>query len=65
MQVSYDPDRDVLRIVFREAPVQACGEDRPGVIVDYDRYGLVIGLEIMDASTRVEDPGTLAAQVTP
>lgn len=56
MKVTYDPEVDVLRIVLSSMPVEESDEDRPGVILDYDRDGNIVGLEILDASTRVENP---------
>jgi len=56
MKVTYDPDVDVLRIVFSSAPIEESDEDKPGVILDYDADGNIVGLEILDASGRVEDP---------
>ena len=56
MKVTYDPEVDVLRILFSHAPIQESDEDKPGVILDYDKDGNVVGLEILDASTRVENP---------
>ena len=56
MKVTYDPEVDVLRIVFRDAPVQESDEDKPGVILDYDSDGHVVGLEILDASRHVSNP---------
>ena len=56
MKVTYDPKVDVLRILFSHAPIQESDEDKPGVILDYDKDGNVVGLEILDASTRVENP---------
>ena len=56
MKVTYDPEVDVLRIVFRDAPVEESDEDKPGVILDYDAGGVVIGMEILNASMRTDDP---------
>jgi uncharacterized protein YuzE len=56
MKVTYDPEVDVLRIVFRDAPVEDSDEDKPGVILDYDARGEVIAMEILNASMRTDDP---------
>ncbi len=56
MKVTYDPEVDVLRILFRDAPVEESDEDKPGVILDYDKEGNVVGLEVLNASQRMENP---------
>ena len=59
MKVTYDPEVDVLRIVFSAVPIEESDEDKPGVILDYDRDGNIVGLEILDASKRMENPRAL------
>jgi uncharacterized protein YuzE len=56
MKVTYDPEVDVLRILFSSAPIEESDEDKPGVILDYDKAGNVVGMEILDASERMENP---------
>ena len=56
MKVTYDAEVDVLRIVLREAPVAESDQDKPGVILDYDKDGNVVGIEVLNASERVESP---------
>jgi uncharacterized protein YuzE len=64
MKVIYDPEVDVLRIFFSSAPIEESDEDKPGVIIDYDRAGNIIGLEILDASKRMENPRSVEFAVT-
>ncbi len=64
MKVTYDPEVDVLRIVFRNAPIEESDEDKPGVILDYDKDGNVVGLELLNASQRVENPRAVDYVVT-
>ena len=56
MKVTYDPEVNVLRIVFRDIPIEESDEDKPGVILDFDASGQVIGMEILSASTRMDNP---------
>ena len=64
MKVTYDAEVDVLRILFRDAPIEESDEDKPGVILDYDKDGNVIGLEVLNASQRVENPRAVDYAVT-
>jgi uncharacterized protein YuzE len=56
MKVTYDAEVDVLRIVFSSAAVEESDEDKPGLILDYDKNGNIVGMEILDASQRTENP---------
>ncbi len=64
MKVTYDPQVDVLRILFSNAPIQESDEEKPGVILDYDKEGNIVGLEILDASRRMENPRSFEYAVT-
>lgn len=64
MKVIYDPEVDVLRIVLSSATIEESDRDKPGIILDYDRDGNVVGLEILNASKRMENPRSLEYAVT-
>ena len=64
MKVTYDPEVDVLRITLSSASIEESDEDKPGVILDYDRNGNIVGLEILDASKRTENPRSVEYAVT-
>lgn len=64
MKVTYDPEVDVLRILLSPSAVAESDEEKPGVVMDYDEQGNLIGIEILDASKRVEDPRQLEYAVT-
>ena len=46
----------MLRIIFRNAPIEESDEDKPGVIIDCDKDGNIVGMEILDASKRIDNP---------
>jgi uncharacterized protein YuzE len=56
MKITYDPEVDVLRIILSNVPIEESDEEKSGVIFDYDQYGNVVGLEIIDASKRIDNP---------
>jgi uncharacterized protein YuzE len=56
MKVRYDRETDTLSLVLRDnVKVVESDEDKPGVILDYDKDGNLVSLEILDASRRVTD----------
>ncbi len=59
MRISYDPEVDVLRILFKDRPIEESDEARPGLIFDFDDQGDVVGIEVLNASMFVEDPRTV------
>lgn len=65
MKVTYDPEVDVLRIVFSNVPVEESDEDKPGVILDYGKDGSVVGMEILDASEHMENPMVMEYTIVP
>jgi uncharacterized protein YuzE len=56
MKIIYDPEVDVLRIRLTEAAIEESDEETPGVILDFDEAGQIVGFEILNASTRVQNP---------
>ncbi len=56
MKIFYDPEVDVLRVLFNTRPIEESDEDRPGLILDDDSDGNVVGIEVLNASERVENP---------
>ncbi len=59
MKAGYDSQVDILTVVFSDAEVIESDEIKPGVILDFDAAGNVIGLEILDASQRVKNPASM------
>jgi len=56
MKITYDAEVDVLRILFSNSTIEESDEERPGIILDFDKVGNILGMEILDASKRMENP---------
>jgi uncharacterized protein YuzE len=52
MKIEYDPRSDLLYVNFAANSVKAARTETvaPGVHIDFDRDGKVIGIEVLDAS---------------
>lgn len=64
MKVTYDQEVDVLRILLRDVKIEESDEDKPGIILDYDKEGNLVGIEVLNASQRVENPRGVEYAVT-
>jgi uncharacterized protein YuzE len=53
MKVNYFPDTDTLYIDLSERPSAESRESSEGVVLDYDRDGNLVGIDIDHASTKV------------
>ena len=57
MKVFYDPHTDTLSVVLKDnVAVHESDEDKPGIILDYDQEGNLVGLEVLNASQRIDNP---------
>ncbi|MEL6776449.1 MAG: DUF2283 domain-containing protein [Cyanobacteria bacterium J06597_16] len=56
MNVTYDPEKDILQISFSSRLIEETTQITPGMVLDYDEDGRVVGLELRKASERVDDP---------
>ncbi len=63
MKVIYDPDKDILQISFSESLIEETAQIAPGIVLDYDEDGKVIGLELRRASQKVENPYGIAFEI--
>jgi uncharacterized protein YuzE len=54
MKISYYPDTDSLYIDLSEQPSTESREISAGVVLDYDAQGRLVGIDIDNASNKVE-----------
>jgi len=54
MKISYYPDTDSLYIDLSEQPSAESREISEGIVLDYDAQGRLVGIDIDNASKKVE-----------
>jgi uncharacterized protein YuzE len=59
MKIIYDKETDTLSIILGKGKVADSEEPRPGLIMDYDRSGRLVSMELLDASEQVRGPETV------
>lgn len=59
MRVRVDHAADAVYLNLTDRPIKDSEEVADGIIVDYDEAGRIVGVEILDASKRTEDPEAL------
>ena len=52
MKLEFDPVADAAYFEISSAEVEATKEIEPGIIVDYDKEGHVVGVEVLSVSKR-------------
>lgn len=52
MNVQFDPEADALYVTLNNHEVAETEEVKPGIILDYDKDGQVIGVEMLYVSQR-------------
>jgi YD repeat-containing protein len=56
VKVVYDKETDTLSIILRDGQVAESDEPTPGTILDYDKAGRLVSIELLDASEQVKGP---------
>ena len=59
MRVRVDHRADAITINLTDRAIKDSAEVADGIVVDYDAEGRIVGVEILDASKRTDDPEVL------
>ena len=59
MRVRVDHAADAVYLNLTDRPIKDSEEVADGIVVDYDDQGRIVGVEILDASKRTNDPEVL------
>ena len=54
MKFEYSKDEDALYIYFKEVEVSRSEDVDEGIIIDYDAMDDIVGIEVLDASSRID-----------
>lgn len=63
MVIRYDKELDIIYIRFNEKKIEESDEDKPGLILDYDSEGEIVGIEVLNASSKMVQPSGIVYEV--
>ncbi len=61
MRIEYDPEVDALYVRLSETKIIESEQVQPGIILDFDDAGKVVGVEVLNASKREARPEPIKA----
>ena len=64
MRIKYDPEVDIIRITLKDVDIEESEEETAGIILDLDINGHVVGIEILQASKRIDTPQAIEYMIT-
>ncbi|HUX57548.1 MAG TPA: DUF2283 domain-containing protein [Bacteroidales bacterium] len=53
MKIKYDKESDIIYFRFSDEAISESGEDKSGIIFDYDKSGNIVAIEVIDASKKM------------
>ena len=63
MKIRYDKETDIIYIQFSSLLVVESDEEKPGIILDYDANGGIVGIEVLKASTKMDHANSVIYEV--
>lgn len=63
MKIKYDKETDVVYITFSSLKIAESDQEKPGIILDYSEEGQIVGIEVLNASTKMELENGILYQV--
>lgn len=61
MKLEFDPQADAAYLEISDAEIETTRQLEPGIIVDYDAQGHIVGIEVLSISKRTKTPLQKAA----
>lgn len=63
MNIKFGKETNIIYLRFSDAEIAESDEDKSGIIIDYDKDEEVVGIELLEASSKIEKPGSLVYEV--
>lgn len=63
MKIRYDKEADVVYIRFSSLNIAESDQEKPGIILDYAEDGQIVGIEILNASAKMEQENGILYEV--
>ena len=63
MKIKYDKETDVVYISFSSLKIAESDQEKPGIILDYADNGQIVGIEILNASSKMEHENGILYEV--
>ena len=63
MKIKYNREVDILYIHLMDETIEDSDEAQPGLAIDYDAAGIVVGFEIMNASKKMARPASVELEI--
>ena len=60
MKIEYDPKADAMYIRLKSGAIAESDEIRPGLVIDFDADGKLLGIEMLDVSLQIDNPRELS-----
>ncbi len=54
MKIRYDKEIDIVYISFSSLKIAESDQEKPGIILDYSEDGQIVGIEVLNASSKME-----------
>lgn len=61
MKIEYDPTADALYVRLSDQSIIESEQIKPGIVLDYDEAGNVVGIEVLGVSEHDSSPPKQAA----
>jgi uncharacterized protein YuzE len=63
MNIKFDKEADAIYLKLSDAEVAESDEEKPGIVIDYDKDGNIVGIELLDASQKTGNPSSVIYEV--